>query len=115
MSEITVDEYLEKFFSVQLKNFEPITLIELDNLKSKKDAFGNLIEVGDVVLFCMVETDHELELITIIKRLFNSNSIETFNNMYHCIRHSDLIPYFKRKINEGQQQHKLLHGSRAPS
>lgn len=99
MSEITVENYLDKFFDAQLKNFNPITLTELNKLKSKKDSFGNEIETGDIVLFCMVETDNELELISIIHRLFNLDNIKSFNELYQYINHSKIIPYFKRKVN----------------
>ena len=102
-----VEEYLKKFFSEQLSKSNPLTFIELSNLKTKKDIFGNKVEVGDIILFCMIDNNSELELVVIIKRLFNSESIELFNRTYHCINHSKLIPYFKRKSNGAKTDYRI--------
>lgn len=90
--------YINKFFSKQLEKATPLTFLELQNLKSKKDIFGNEIIINDILLFCMVDTGKEYELVSIIKRLFNEDSIERFNQTFNFIDRGNFIPLFKTKI-----------------
>jgi hypothetical protein len=98
---------MKEFFEDQIEKAIPLEQDIVDQLKLKDDLMGNIVETGDKVLYCIIETegptedggDHHLEVMRILER-----SLDIFAEKYTFERfagEAPRFPVFKEKDNDG--------------